>query len=576
MVIPFASGPVTLDGIASEEFYSEAQSTIIFDPISDTGSLGDEDLAATFKVCYDNEFLYVQANIIDNVETGPDNDANDPWTNMNPNDSWQYDNSEIFFDLDTNGAAYSPSSTAYDSTCVQFRINRGRDSLMTASANTHELPLADPLRFLYQANDGNGAWLYEVAIPWTAIAPKGSDASTIASYLAEGKVHGFDVSFGDADKIAGAHINRDRQAAWDVEPGYSETTYNNRKQFGVVTLSNSPPPPPPESSWLAPIRNMAIPFASGPVTLDGIAEEFYSDEQTTTIYHPLIDAGLLGDADLSAAFKVCFDSEFLYVLANITDGVEDGPGNDANDSWPGTDPNFSWAYDNSEIFFDLDTNGAAYSPSPTAYDSTCVQFRVIRGRDSLFTASANTHDLPKIDPSTLIYQANIGNNAWLYEVAIPWNTIAPKGSDADRIQDFLAEGMVHGFDVSFGDADKIAGVHTSRDRQAAWDVEPGYIETTYNNRTQFGLVSLCYDCIVVKMDETGYRNSGNLIVYPNPSSGLVTFENPESETTVKVMNITGQVLLLDKLKNNTLDMSQFENGIYFISIDNHVLKLIKQ
>jgi hypothetical protein len=593
MVIPCATSQVTLDGISDEGFYSDEQSTILFEPRFDTGSTGSDDLAAVFRVCYDYNFLYVQANIADDVEEGPGNSGYDPWLTTNPNESWMYDNSEIYFDLDTNGT----TTTAYDSTTAQLRINVGRETFLTASnVGAHKLPIEDPLRALLNTytNEYPG-WVYEVAIPWSAIAPKGSDSARIRNYLAGGTVHGFDISFSDADKITGVHIARDRQAYWDVEPGYGNSSWNNRTQFGVVTLAEgcpatpppaplppSPPlPPPTATSWLSPVRYMNIPFASGPVVLDGFGnEEYYSDEQLTYIFDPLVDAGSFGDADLTAVFKVCYDNTNLYVQANITDGVEDGVGNSSYDPWTSEDPGLSWQYDNSEIFFDLDTNGV----SPTAYDSTCVQLRLNRSRDSIMTASANTHELPLIDSSRLFFQANDGTDAWFYEAAIPWTAVAPKGSDADDIAAYLSAGMLHGFDITFGDADIIADVHTSRNRQAAWDIDPGYVNFAWNNRTHFGVVCLGYQCLPTPPtpppppppNANNYITSATLTLYPNPTTGLVTFKNIEAESTVRIMNLAGQVLHSTKLNNNTLDISQFENGIYFIAIGAYVVKLIKQ
>jgi hypothetical protein len=324
-----------------------------------------------------------------------------------------------------------------------------------------------------------------------------------------------------------------------------------------------------QSSWLQPVRTMVIPAAIGPVELDGVAdEEFYSDEFTTIIFDPKVDSGSIGGEDLTATFKVCFDFTHFYVQANITDGVEYGQGNDANDPWTSMNPNDSWQYDNSEIFFDLDTNGVY----PTAYDSTCVQLRINRGRDSLMTASANTHALPLIDPKRVVYQANDGDASWMYEVAVPWTAIAPNGSTDADIAAYLAGGMVHGFDISFGDADKIAGVHAARNRQAAWDVEPGYSETTYNNRTQFGIASIINMCFA-NCDDVRNATTSKLKAYPNPTTGVVKFNDLEGVSSVQVMNLAGQVILTTRLTNNTLDMSQLESGLYLITAREKIIKV---
>jgi hypothetical protein len=316
-------------------------------------------------------------------------------------------------------------------------------------------------------------------------------------------------------------------------------------------------------SWLQPVRTMVIPAATGPVVKDNAGdEEFYSDELTTIIFDPKADSGSTGGEDLTATFKVCYDAQFLYVATTIVDGFV-APEDNGNDPWVSMNPGDSWQYDNSEVFFDLDTNGV----TPTGYDSTCVQLRINRGRDSLMTASANTHALPLIDPLRLVapYSDDAG---WSYEAAIPWTAIAPMGSTAEDIAAYLGTGMIHGFDISIGDADQTGGVHAARSRQAAWDVEPGYSESTYQTRTQFGVVTL-------QPVGVNYTTASNLDVYPNPTTGVVTFKNLEGVTSVQVMNLAGQVVLTADLTNNTLDMSQLESGIYFVAAGLNVVKVTK-
>lgn len=68
-------------------------------------------------------------------------------------------------------------------------------------------------------------------------------------------------------------------------------------------------------------------------------------------------------------------------------------------------------------------------------------------------------------------------------------------------------------------------------------------------------------------------NSQNGIrVYPNPTSGLVMIEM-EGEFNYILQNVLGQTLASEKVLGSLeLDLSQFENGIYLISISNGISK----
>jgi hypothetical protein len=54
-------------------------------------------------------------------------------------------------------------------------------------------------------------------------------------------------------------------------------------------------------------------------------------------------------------------------------------------------------------------------------------------------------------------------------------------------------------------------------------------------------------------------------VYPNPTTGAVTVEG-ENIDYIAVYNSVGQLLNVVKNANNTVDMSAYENGVYFFNI----------
>jgi hypothetical protein len=62
-------------------------------------------------------------------------------------------------------------------------------------------------------------------------------------------------------------------------------------------------------------------------------------------------------------------------------------------------------------------------------------------------------------------------------------------------------------------------------------------------------------------------------IYPNPTTGMIYFDNLE-EKLVTLYNQTG--LLLQSTTKNSLDLSKYPAGIYFVKINNSTLLVIKQ
>ncbi|MCB0409148.1 MAG: T9SS type A sorting domain-containing protein [Flavobacteriales bacterium] len=70
------------------------------------------------------------------------------------------------------------------------------------------------------------------------------------------------------------------------------------------------------------------------------------------------------------------------------------------------------------------------------------------------------------------------------------------------------------------------------------------------------------NCTVGVEDEL---NLNEVLVYPNPSNGIINIDQSQSNTTFLLIDITGKEMLRKKLTTNytTLDISSFPKGIYF-------------
>ena len=110
--------------------------------------------------------------------------------------------------------------------------------------------------------------------------------------------------------------------------------------------------------------------------------------------------------------------------------------------------------------------------------------------------------------------------------------------------DFFSQGMVQIYDVN-----------NTLSHQFAVGVSPGTI--VFDLRSNVGL------------DE----KTENLGVSPNPSNGVFQINGLSSNQTYQLVNTTGQIILVGQ--NNSIDLSNFESGIYFLNTEKSSVKLIK-
>lgn len=73
------------------------------------------------------------------------------------------------------------------------------------------------------------------------------------------------------------------------------------------------------------------------------------------------------------------------------------------------------------------------------------------------------------------------------------------------------------------------------------------------------------------------ESNDDISVYPNPAIDFVTILRSSSEPIeVKVYDINGKILIAIVLNTDTLDVQSLISGVYFLSINNKMIKLIKQ
>jgi len=72
--------------------------------------------------------------------------------------------------------------------------------------------------------------------------------------------------------------------------------------------------------------------------------------------------------------------------------------------------------------------------------------------------------------------------------------------------------------------------------------------------------------------------SNSINIYPNPTNGLINISTENTLNNVRILDFTGRVILTSKSK--TIDLTSFENGIYFVEVKTNkgmsIKKVVKQ
>ncbi len=101
---------------------------------------------------------------------------------------------------------------------------------------------------------------------------------------------------------------------------------------------------------------------------------------------------------------------------------------------------------------------------------------------------------------------------------------------------------------------------------------PPYIYSTLD-----GVQGYCLDPIMARVGRQNYLLR-EIVIYPNPVSNSITIENVNVGSQIKVINMVGGVMKIEKSNGalQDIDIKTFPPGIYFIYIDNiPAIKFIK-
>ena len=70
--------------------------------------------------------------------------------------------------------------------------------------------------------------------------------------------------------------------------------------------------------------------------------------------------------------------------------------------------------------------------------------------------------------------------------------------------------------------------------------------------------------------------SGDIIVYPNPSSGLIRISGETDNLCMRVFSLSGNLVLSHDHVNHEVDVSFLSDGIYLLILDKNGLPVHRQ
>jgi hypothetical protein len=70
-------------------------------------------------------------------------------------------------------------------------------------------------------------------------------------------------------------------------------------------------------------------------------------------------------------------------------------------------------------------------------------------------------------------------------------------------------------------------------------------------------------------------NTTNITLHPNPVSDVVSIKGLLTDATVTIMDVSGKIIRIYENAPETIDVSYLPKGVYFVKVNEEVLKLIK-
>jgi hypothetical protein len=259
--------------------------------------------------------------------------------------------------------------------------------------------------------------------------------------------------------------------------------------------------------------------------IDGDVDAIWASQAS----HNQLNRLFKGTLELSSSFKMMWDANNLYILADVNDPTV------ATDWVAGTE----WNFDNMEIFFDMDCNAGG------AYDGVNDwQIRYNRGHEgNTVSGSANVSD----DANYKAAQKEKADKSGYYmEWQIPFSALDVA---------FTAEA-----NSKFGFcANTCDNTGTGRTDAVSWSATT---DDAYQNTKSFGVVTLVDGPVGIKLNSNKAAS-----VYPNPAKDVLFVANAGNVSNISISDLSGrQIISVSKADlAKGINVAALNAGMYLVS-----------
>jgi len=255
------------------------------------------------------------------------------------------------------------------------------------------------------------------------------------------------------------------------------------------------------------------------------------------------ESGFDNAADLTGKFKVADDAAKVYFLFDITDDIVT------------QDPAMHWAGDKVEIYFGL----AGYDPTKGANATHARQFAIKAQADPTVVNENGSNNYPgsgALDTDGVEYSYLETVSGYMLEVSI----------DKAIALEAVPSNSTVAFDVCIADNDE-EGASGIRYRKSWYN--DGAVAELWQKMQGAGQLTLSLDNTSLNINRASSQSA-------YISNGILKFKGFNSSVDVDLYTILGQKVLTVK-KANELNVSDLEDGIYFVRVNNgkQVYKVIK-
>ena len=262
-------------------------------------------------------------------------------------------------------------------------------------------------------------------------------------------------------------------------------------------------------------------------------------------------------------FNVEMAGLFAMFTADITDGCDAGLVVNFSDMSTGGATSWDWSFPGGDPATSTDQNPSVSYDAIGDYDVTLEVGDGSTTNEMTIENYINIYPLPDVTFAEFTYPG--GYDAFCYEVTPAIEYVLEEGSPAGGI--YSGTGVVDG--IFYPDVAGV-GTHTIT-----------YTYTDGNNCEN----SADRDAVVDVCESVEVAEENTLKLFPNPASNELTLQISETGTySIKMVNTVGKVVMsqsnltVNGQYNETIDISAYADGVYFIMIndgtENIVSKLI--